>query len=189
MSETVAAYIAMGSNLGDRAGAIDAALKSLDAHGAIAVTAVSSIIETEPVGRARQGRFLNAVAEIETAQEPRRLLEVCLGIEASCGRDRRHEQRWGPRPLDLDLLLYGSRVIDEPGLTVPHPRLHERAFVLRPLAEIAPALVHPVLGETIAKLRDRLGAAAEVGSGPVLGHWVEHPVARGRIADESMPHR
>ena len=98
----------------------------------------------------------NAAARLRTVLDPRRLLEVCLAIEADHGRDRRREERGGPRRLDLDLLLYDDRIIDEPGLTVPHPRLHERSFVLGPLAEIAESVIHPVLGVSIECLRARL---------------------------------
>ena len=158
MTAPETAFIGLGSNLGDREAVIASGIRMLDARAGIAVRASSSIIETEPVGLVEQGRFLNAVAQLETTLEPRLLLDACLGIEAAHGRDRSVEHRWGPRRLDLDLLLYGDRVIDEPDLTVPHPRLHERMFVLRPLAELAPMFEHPVSGETISRLRDRLAA-------------------------------
>ena len=103
-----------------------------------------------------QPRFLNAAAALRTVLSARRLLATLHGIEAAHGRDRSREQRWGPRRLDLDLLLYGDLVIAEQGLTVPHPRLHERSFVLHPLAIIAPRVIHPILGVSIECLRDRL---------------------------------
>jgi 2-amino-4-hydroxy-6-hydroxymethyldihydropteridine diphosphokinase len=103
----------------------------------------SSVRETDPVGFADQPKFLNAVAELRTDLSPRELLERLLAIERELGRERARERRWGPRLIDLDLLLYGGEVIDEPGLTVPHPRLAERRFVLEPLAEIAPGLRLP----------------------------------------------
>jgi 2-amino-4-hydroxy-6-hydroxymethyldihydropteridine diphosphokinase len=104
---------------------------------------VSSFLETDPVGKLDQPRFVNAVAMLETELGPRELLERLLEVERRLGRDRATEERWGPRTVDLDLLLYGGATIDEPGLTVPHPRLAERRFVLEPLAEIAPDLSLP----------------------------------------------
>jgi 2-amino-4-hydroxy-6-hydroxymethyldihydropteridine diphosphokinase len=129
-------YIAVGSNLGNRAGHIEAALHELEEHGDIRVVRRSTLHETEPVGGpAGQPRFLNAAAELATALEPRALLARLLEIEQRHGRERVVPN--GPRTLDLDLLLYGDRVLDEPDLQVPHPRMWERAFVLAPLGEIA----------------------------------------------------
>ena len=108
------------------------------------VVAVSTLRETDPVGVTDQPRFLNGVAALETELAPRELLDVLLAVERRLGRERR--ERWGPRTIDLDLLLYGDEVIDEAGLTIPHPRLHERRFVLEPLAELAPKLVVPGRG-------------------------------------------
>ena len=150
------AYIAFGSNLGDRAAMIESGLQHLRAHPAIEVLRVSSIIETDPVGVTAQPRFLNCVVEIRTALSPRTLLDFCLDVEAVHGRHRLRDARWGPRTLDLDLLLHGSHVIDEPGLTIPHPRLHERAFVLSSLCELAPKLIHPVMGRRIECLWQRM---------------------------------
>jgi 2-amino-4-hydroxy-6-hydroxymethyldihydropteridine diphosphokinase len=135
-----AAYIGLGSNLGDREGNLRAALGRLAELGEVRV---SSFRETDPVGVTDQPRFLNAAAELSTELLPRDLLDALLAIERDLGRDRSREQRWGPRTLDLDLLLYGEEVIDEPGLAVPHPRLVERRFVLEPLYELAPDLVLP----------------------------------------------
>jgi 2-amino-4-hydroxy-6-hydroxymethyldihydropteridine diphosphokinase len=138
------AYVAFGSNLGDREQGI------LSAADALGVRRLSALRETEPWGVTDQPPFLNAVGELETGEPPRALLERLLGVERAHGRIRL--ERWGPRTLDLDLLLYGGAEIDEPGLTVPHPRLHERAFVLEPLAELAPDLNVPGKG----RVRDLL---------------------------------
>jgi 2-amino-4-hydroxy-6-hydroxymethyldihydropteridine diphosphokinase len=137
------AFVAVGSNLGDREATIRAALAELGARPGVEVVAVSSLEETDPVGVLDQPRFVNGAAELRTELSPRALLELLLELEASFGRDRSAAPLQGPRTLDLDLLLYGSESIDEPGLVVPHPRLHEREFVLRPLAELDPALEVP----------------------------------------------
>jgi len=132
----VRAYVGLGSNLGDRAETLRVALERLAATQGVEVVAVSSLRETDPVGPVTdQPRFLNGVAAVETTLGPRRLLEVLLAIEAELGRTRAGPPG-GPRTLDLDLLLYGEERIDEPGLQVPHPRLHERPFVLEPLEEL-----------------------------------------------------
>jgi 2-amino-4-hydroxy-6-hydroxymethyldihydropteridine diphosphokinase len=130
------AYVGLGANLGDREGTIRAAVADLPG-----VVTVSTLRETDPVGITDQPRFLNGVAALETGLTPRELLDVLLAVERRLGRER--GQRWGPRTIDLDLLLYGDEVIDETGLTIPHPRLHERRFVLEPLADLAPKLVVP----------------------------------------------
>jgi 2-amino-4-hydroxy-6-hydroxymethyldihydropteridine diphosphokinase len=135
----VIAYIGLGANLGDREAAIHVAAEL------IGVNRLSSIIETEPWGYEDQPRFLNAVAELDTEMPPRLLLELLLEVERQLGRER-SGPRYGPRTIDLDLLLYGDERIDEPGLEIPHPRLHERRFVLEPLAELAPDLVIPGWG-------------------------------------------
>jgi len=129
-------FIALGSNLGDRAGMIDAALRMLGEGGAVSIVRRSTLHETEPVGGpAGQGRYLNAAAELETGLSPRELLALCHDIERRLGRVRVEHD--GPRTIDLDILLYGDQRIDEPGLTVPHPRMWQREFVLGPLREIA----------------------------------------------------
>jgi 2-amino-4-hydroxy-6-hydroxymethyldihydropteridine diphosphokinase len=155
------AHIGIGANLGDRQSAIAAAMTDLAGIEGIDVLAVSPLVETEPVGPPDQPRYLNGVAALQTVLPPRGLLAAMHEVEAAHGRDRCREQRWGPRCLDLDLLLYEDLVIAEEGLTVPHPRLHERSFVLQPLAIIAPRVIHPILGLSIECLRDRLA-----GSGP-----------------------
>jgi len=139
------AYVGLGANLGDRDASIRRAAELLGAQR------VSTVRETEPWGYADQPRFLNAVAELETDEEPRALLDRLLEVERALGRTR-EGPRYGPRTIDLDLLLYGDLELDEPGLTVPHPRLHERLFVLEPLAELAPELVVPGRGPLKALL-------------------------------------
>lgn len=159
------AYIALGANLGDRLAALRAAVAGLSALGS--VEAVSPVYETAPVGYTDQPPFLNAVARLRTEQAPGALLDALLRIEADLGRVRTF--RNAPRPLDLDLLLYDDLVLDTPALTVPHPRLHERAFVLVPLADLAPDLTHPVLGERVAALLAELE--------PVMGVRLFGPLA------------
>lgn len=142
------AYIALGSNLGDRDTNIRGGMDAIALLKDTEVLARSSIIETDPVGPEGQGPYLNAAVHIRTDLAPRDLLEQLLRIEGEYGRDRSDAQRWGPRTLDLDILVYSDQIIDEPGLTVPHPRLAERTFVLVPLAEIAPEIQIPGHRET-----------------------------------------
>ena len=146
------AYVALGANLGDRERTLRAAVDALAAEDGIEVVAVSTLRETEPVGVGEQPRFLNGAAELETTLTSRELLARLLAVEQRFGRIRVPGEQ-GPRTLDLDLLLYGGEVIDEPGLTVPHPRLHERRFVLEPLAELAPGLLVPGRGDMESLLR------------------------------------
>jgi 2-amino-4-hydroxy-6-hydroxymethyldihydropteridine diphosphokinase len=143
-------FIGIGSNLGDREWLIREALSLLGAKDGIEVAAVSAIRETDPVGVVDQPRFLNAAARLETELSARDVLDTLLAVERELGRVR--VERYGPRTIDLDLLVYGDQVIDEPGLRVPHPRLQERRFVLEPLAELDPALVVPGLGPIRALL-------------------------------------
>jgi len=156
--ETLAA-VGIGTNLGDRAAVVRFAVDRLRRLGNVRA---SGVYETEPVGPIGQGRYLNAAAVLETGLGARALLGALLEIEREAGRDRRVEARWGPRVLDLDLLLFGDAVIDEAGLVVPHARMHERRFVLEPLSEVGGELVHPVLGETVGVLLDRLVAGEGV---------------------------
>src|SRR5215468_5129146 len=157
----VRAFVALGSNLGDRRALLDFALARLRASEGIDVLAESPVYETAPVGGPPQDAYLNAAVALRTTLAPRALLERLLAIEALAGRVRTGV-RDAPRRLDLDLLLYGELVLDEPGLVLPHPRLHERAFALVPLADLAPDLVHPVRGETIARLAARVRDPAAV---------------------------
>ncbi len=155
------AAIGLGSNLGDRQAGLARAVRRLGTAGSLA--AVSSLYETAPVGGPAQGPFLNAVAVLETSLSPRAVLDLCLEIEREAGRKRL--VRWGPRSLDLDLLLYDLVVVDEPGLRVPHPRLAARRFVLEPLAEAWPEAVLPD-GTPVAAL---LTAVAEQDASVVAG--------------------
>jgi 2-amino-4-hydroxy-6-hydroxymethyldihydropteridine diphosphokinase len=139
----VIAYIGLGSNLGEREATLREALALLGELDGIEITAISSFRETDPVGNVDQPRFVNAAAALETSLGPRELLDSLLEVERSLGRDRSREERWGPRTVDLDLLLYGDETVDEQGLEVPHPRLAERAFVLEPLLELDPGLRLP----------------------------------------------
>jgi 2-amino-4-hydroxy-6-hydroxymethyldihydropteridine diphosphokinase len=139
----VRAYVGLGSNLGEREETLRGALARLDEVEGLDVVAVSSFRETDPVGNVDQPRFVNAAVALETSLGPRELLDALLEVERSLGRDRSQEERWGPRTIDLDLLLYGDETVDEPGLEIPHPRLAERAFVLEPLLELDPGLRMP----------------------------------------------
>ena len=140
------AYVGLGSNLGDREATLRAALAELAGTPGVEVAAVSTFIDTEPVGLLDQPRFLNAVAVLEAELPARTLLGLLLELETRFGRDRSSVPAQGPRTLDLDLLLYGEAEIREEGLQIPHPRLHQRAFVLEPLAEVAPGLEVPGKG-------------------------------------------
>lgn len=159
MTPGITCFIGLGSNLGDRAAHIAGGVAALGATPGIVVERISEPIETDPVGPSGQGPYLNAAARLATSLDPAALLGVLLLVERQHGRDRTAEVRWGPRTLDLDLLLFGSLVLDEPGLTIPHPRMHERDFVLRPLADVGPNAVHPQRGRTVRELLADLAAA------------------------------
>ncbi len=150
----VIAYVGIGSNIGDRENQLRLALKELAALPTMESGAVSSIYETAPVGVREQPDFLNLVVSVRTTLSPHKLLDILQGIENKMGRVR--TVRWGPRVIDLDLLLYGELVVETPELTVPHPRLQERSFVLMPLAEIAPTVVLPGGTKTAEKLLEKL---------------------------------
>ena len=146
--EPVTAYLGLGSNLGNRQDNLDKALNLLSQR--LQVRQVSSIYDTEPVGNVNQPRFLNSVCQVHTRLAPTELLALAKGIELKLGRARGKSN--APRPIDIDILFYDDQVIETPELVIPHPRLAERAFVLIPLDEIAPDLVHPVSGKTIREL-------------------------------------
>jgi 2-amino-4-hydroxy-6-hydroxymethyldihydropteridine diphosphokinase len=155
------AFVSLGSNLGSREAALAGAAAALRATPGVSDVVVSAVYETDPVGPGPQGPYLNAVARLDTTLSPHELLARLLAVERAYGRERGPE-RHAARTLDLDLLLHGERVIDAPGLCVPHPRLPERAFVLEPLAELAPEVVHPVLRETASRLAERVRDPAAV---------------------------
>jgi 2-amino-4-hydroxy-6-hydroxymethyldihydropteridine diphosphokinase len=154
----VRAFVGIGANLGDREATIRRAVELLDEIDGIEVVAMSALRETEPWGPVEQPAFVNGAVAVETALEPPELLAALLDVERLLGRVRTGA-RWGPRTIDLDLLLYGERVVVEPGLTVPHPRLYERRFALEPLAELAPDAYVPGHG-SVAELLAALGTGA-----------------------------
>ena len=152
-------FVGIGSNVGDRAGTVRAAVDCLKRIPETTVVRLSSLYETDPAGGVPQGKYLNAVCEVHSRTLPAPFLKVLQAIEMSLGRNRAAEIRWGPRTLDLDILFWGDLVHAEPGLEIPHPRLHERAFVLVPLAQIAPDLVHPRLNRSMRDLVEEAGSA------------------------------
>jgi 2-amino-4-hydroxy-6-hydroxymethyldihydropteridine diphosphokinase len=152
------AYLSLGSNVGDRSANLNAAIDRIASLGK--VIAVSSFYETEPVEFAAQPWFLNCAVALDTEKMPRQLLAAILAIEKDMGR--RRVQKKGPRTLDIDILLFGNSTIQAKGLTIPHPSMHERRFVLAPLAEIAAEARHPVFKRTIGELRDLLPAGQTV---------------------------
>lgn len=164
MSAPVIAFVGLGANLGDAAASVREALRELDRLPDSRLLRASRLYRTRAWGLEAQPDFINAVAMLETRLGARMLLDELLAIERAHGRDREAATRWGPRTLDLDLLLYGDLVLDEPGLRVPHPHLHERAFALLPLAEVAPDAIVPGAG----RVRD-LAEASAAGGVQALG--------------------
>ncbi len=156
MSET--AYLSLGSNLGDREANLRAAVAQLEVAGRL--LALSALYETQPVDVPDQPWFLNCVAAIDTDLTPRELLQLALKVESAMGRLRMRDK--GARKIDIDIVLFGDRIVDEPGLKIPHPAMNRRRFVLEPLAEIAPAALHPELGKTARELLTALGEGQTV---------------------------
>jgi 2-amino-4-hydroxy-6-hydroxymethyldihydropteridine diphosphokinase len=154
------AYVSFGSNLRNRLQNIKRGLQLVSRNRSITITKKSSLYETEPVGYENQGWFLNGVIEIETNVSPHKLLSLLKKVERIMGRKRRI--RWGPREIDLDILLYNQRCIDTPGLIIPHPRMHERGFVLVPLVEIAPQVIHPIFKKSAQQLLAELADKKEI---------------------------
>ncbi len=162
MSQGVQAFVGVGSNLGEREQYLRFALSSLRDWPGIELVAASRVYETDPVGPAPQGPYLNACVELRTELSPGDLLHSLLTIENRAGRERTSGSRWRARTLDLDLLLYAEICREDEELCLPHPRLHERAFVLEPLCDLAPKLVHPRLGATIEALAEAVHDPAAV---------------------------
>lgn len=160
------AYLSIGSNIGDRLYHLVDAVRALHSHDGVEVLAVSSIYETAPVGYTDQEDFLNMAVCVETVVGAQELLGVCQRVEQELGRER--TIRWGPRTVDLDILLYGNDAIEAENLIVPHPRMHERAFVLIPLLEIAPLIAHPT---SPGKLYSELATVQD--SGVMLSKKIE----------------
>ncbi|MBI4773122.1 MAG: 2-amino-4-hydroxy-6-hydroxymethyldihydropteridine diphosphokinase [Deltaproteobacteria bacterium] len=150
LKKAESAFVGLGSNVGDRVARCRSAIEAIGGIEGCRVGRISSFYETDPVGYEDQDRFVNAVLELKSVLPPLQLLDELLSIEKAMGRTR--TIRWGPRIIDLDLLLFGERVMSHPRLTLPHPRMHERGFVLAPLAEIAPHAVHPVFERSVKSL-------------------------------------
>lgn len=143
-------YLSLGSNLGQRLQFLKKAIRSIEKTDEISIKKVSPVYETQPVGYDDQKWFLNLVIEVQTNFDPLSLLEYLSSIEKQMGRNR--EVKWGPRNIDIDILLYNNQVVDSKELTMPHPLMHERRFVLTPLAQIAPQLLHPILEKSVEEL-------------------------------------
>lgn len=169
-------FVAIGGNLGDREANFEAALRALEAHRAISVLELSPVFETDAVGPGPQPAYLNAVMRLRTELSPAALLAELQRIESSLGRDRSPAAvRWGARLLDLDLLFFGERKIDTEDLVVPHPRLHLRAFVMRPMAALAPDWRHPIGNETMASIAASLREEEPGQEAAAVRPWPDPP--------------
>jgi 2-amino-4-hydroxy-6-hydroxymethyldihydropteridine diphosphokinase len=168
--QEIFAFLGLGSNLGDRLTHLQEAVDLLHRRPSLRVDAVSSVYETEPVGGPEQGPFLNMAVRVATRRSPRRLLAACFGVEQALGRKRL--ERWGPRTIDIDILLYGNRAFATRRLTVPHPRLVERPFALIPLLEVAPGMTLPD-GRSLASV---IGGLAPIEGVHMVGSQVHLPV-------------
>ncbi len=149
-------YLCLGSNSGDRLKFIEQAVSFLNLAENIKIVRTTALYETEPWGVKKQNWFLNMIVEIKTNLKAQDLLLKCLNIEKTLGRNREKEQKWGERPIDIDIIFYDKEIINTEILTVPHPRMHERAFVLVPLLELIPDFIHPVLHKSVSELYDDL---------------------------------
>ncbi len=156
------AYLCLGSNSGNRLQFIEQAISLLNLAENIKIIRSTALYETEPWGVKNQNWFLNIIVEIKTDLSPQDLLLKCMSIEKTLGRNRDKEQRWGERTIDIDIILYNKDVVNTDMLTIPHPRMHQRAFVLVPLLELIPDFIHPVLNKTISDLYDELDNVEEV---------------------------
>ena len=166
------AYVALGANLGDRAATFSAVIEAFEREPDVRLLSASNVYETPPLGPAGQDPYLNAVVSLHVWLSPAALLARLLAIETRLGRDRGPDSvRWGPRAIDLDLLFFGDRCMEAAELTLPHPRAHERAFVLVPLADIAPDLRHPILGRTVSELVTQQPDTDEVERAPRPTGW------------------
>ncbi|MDD5724418.1 MAG: 2-amino-4-hydroxy-6-hydroxymethyldihydropteridine diphosphokinase [Syntrophales bacterium] len=154
MDDGVVCFLGIGSNMGNPAANCAVAERHISDRGGVTVLRRSSLYRTQPVGFEEQAWFVNGVIEVRTALRPRPLMDVILGVEDEMGRIR--NEKWGPRIIDIDVLFYGQAVIEEKDLVIPHPRLHERRFVLVPMNEIAPHVIHPAFGVSVRGLLDRL---------------------------------
>lgn len=165
-------HVAVGANLGDRDATFAAVIQAIEAEPEILLIAASPVFETEPVGPEGQAAYLNAALKLRTWLSPQALLFCLQRIEVELGRDRRAEsERWGPRHIDLDILFFGDRCIEAPELVVPHPRAHERAFVMLPLAELDPDFVHPQLGVSVIEIARSRPDRDQVRSWPRPAGW------------------